>query len=310
MLDTRLVDAGQTTARNGAGSRAAGDVAITDDDEVARDVATFLERFFRFGAAPCVETYMPLFHPDATLFDDGMERPITVPEIPASITATLALAQGFVMVPERWRVRDRSVFVEARNEATVFGVAAEWRSVYRIDLDGDLVHRGRRYYDRAPLLAALDPSTPALPSLAPDAPPAASPAGPSCAAAGVTPEELIDVCQRGFRGAACHEIAGLFRDDAVLIAPALPRPLGRDDVAAHRRALAGLMRGAPVRLRAWAGDDTLVMLEWECDVPTSSGGTYLLGMVDRFDLVDGRILSARTYFDAAALARALLPPIA
>jgi hypothetical protein len=30
-------------------------------------------------------------------------------------------------------------------------------------------------------------------------------------------------------------------------------------------------------------------------------------MVERFDLVAGRVLAARTYFDAAALARALVP---
>ena len=76
--------------------------AATDD----RDVAAFLERFFRFGAEPSVETYMPLFHPDVALFDDGMERPVGHAEIPASIDATLALAQGFRIVPERWRARD------------------------------------------------------------------------------------------------------------------------------------------------------------------------------------------------------------
>ena len=35
-----------------------------------------LQFFFRFGAEPDVATYMPLFHPDVVLFDDGMERPI------------------------------------------------------------------------------------------------------------------------------------------------------------------------------------------------------------------------------------------
>ncbi len=54
-----------------------------------RNVAAFLERFFRFGAEPSVATYMPLFHRDVTLFDDGMARPIGYEEIPASITAPM-----------------------------------------------------------------------------------------------------------------------------------------------------------------------------------------------------------------------------
>jgi hypothetical protein len=36
-------------------------------------------------------------------------------------------------------------------------------------------------------------------------------------------------------------------------------------------------------------------------------GPYALGLVDRLDLVQGRVLSARVYYDTAALARALLP---
>ena len=45
----------------------------------------FLERFRAFGAQPDVARYLALFHPDATLFDSGMQRPITVPEIPEHI---------------------------------------------------------------------------------------------------------------------------------------------------------------------------------------------------------------------------------
>ena len=130
------------------------------------DRAAFLERFVRFGAAPSVESYTALFHEDATLFDDGMERPLTRPEIPAHIQATLALIPGFVMTPERWRARGPAVFVEARNEAKIAGERAFWRSVYRVELAGSLVLRGRRFFDRAPLLARIDPNLARLPELA------------------------------------------------------------------------------------------------------------------------------------------------
>ena len=49
------------------------------------DADGFLERFRAFGAQPDVARYLALFDPDATLFDSGMERPITVPEIPEHI---------------------------------------------------------------------------------------------------------------------------------------------------------------------------------------------------------------------------------
>ena len=125
----------------------------------------FLERFHRFGAEPSVATYLALFHPDATLFDSGMERPITVPEIPEHIESILKLAQGFRMTPERWRLRDATIFVEAHNQATLSGAHVEWPSVYAIDLRGDQVIRGRRYYDRRPLVSRV------FPGVVPEAPP-------------------------------------------------------------------------------------------------------------------------------------------
>ena len=272
-----------------------------------RAVASFLARFFRFGAEPSVETYMPLFHPDVTLFDDGMERPIGYGEIPASITATLALAQGFRMVPERWRHRDGVVFVEARNEATILGTPCFWQSVYRVRLDGDRVIDGRRYYDRAPLLATFDPATPRLPALAAFEPaPTVEPL--ACLERGVTSEELLALLARSWREQVWHALAALFRDDATWHAPGVEGSLRRDAITAFRARFARLLAGVPPRLVASAGDDSLVLTEWRADVPTPSGGSYALGMVERFDLVAGRVLAARTYLDAASLARAVAAP--
>ena len=61
------------------------------------------------------------------------------------------------MTPERWRFREPTLFVEAHNRASLAGHAVEWPSVYCIDLVGDQVIRGRRYYDRAPLVAKVLP---------------------------------------------------------------------------------------------------------------------------------------------------------
>jgi ketosteroid isomerase-like protein len=282
--------------------------ADPDDATDDRDVASFLVRFRRFGAEPAVATYMPLFHPDVALFDDGMERPIGYDEIPASITATLDLAQAFRMVPERWRHRGGVIFVEARNEATILGTPCRWQSVYRVRVARDRVIDGRRYYDRAPLLAAFDPAAPRLVSVA-------TPRGDDhdddglrprpCLDRGVTAAELVELCDRAWRDGCWNEIAATFRDDATWHVPGSDPAIARDGLAGSRRRFARLLGGATPRLRAWAGDDTLLMMEWCADVPARSGDPYVLGMVDRIDLAAGRVLAARTYFDAASLARAL-----
>jgi len=82
----------------------------------------------------------------------------------------------------------------------------------------------------------------------------------------------------------------------------------RAGVAGHRARFARLLGGTGPQVRAWAVDDTLLLVEWRADVPTPAGGAaYVYGMVERFDLVAGRVLTARTSFDAASLARALAP---
>jgi hypothetical protein len=133
---------------------------------VQPDVDRFLERFSRFGAAPSMATYLDLFDPEATLFDSGMPRPIRVAEIPEHIEGILRLVPDFRMAPERWRVCGTTLFVEAQNQASLAGKPLRWHSVYCMDLTGDRVMRGRRYYDRRPLFAALNAELPALPTSA------------------------------------------------------------------------------------------------------------------------------------------------
>jgi limonene-1,2-epoxide hydrolase len=271
--------------------------------------SAFLKRFERFGSEPSVETYLALFHPEARLYDEGMERPIGVSEIPTHIAGVLALVRGFRMQIERWRARGARVFVEAHNSGEVAGSPIAWRAVYRIELEGSLVRDGRRYFDRAPLLARLHPTTPTLDAaLAPHG--RGDPALPSRGAVAgreVAPEEIVGECARAWREDRPEAIAGLFREDGALLAPGLPGPVGADGIAAYQRRLAALLGGARLAPRSWAGDGALLFVEWQADVPTPNG-VYPLGLVDRFDLLRGRVLAARSYFESVALARALRPP--
>jgi limonene-1,2-epoxide hydrolase len=270
------------------------------------DVARFLERFERFGATPSVETYLALFHPDARLFDEGMERPIGVSEIGAHIAGVLALVKGFRMRPERWRARGARVFMEAHNAGEIAGTPVSWRAVYRIELEGSLVRDGRRYFDRAPLLARIDPGVPSLaPWLAPRGGDAPALDG-AVAGSEQSPRELVERCARAWRDGRPEALQDLFREDGSLLAPGLARPLGGSEIAGHYRRLSALLDGAGLSLRSWAGDDSLLFVEWQGAVPTPDG-PYALGLVDRFDLVAGRVLAARSYFESAALARALGP---
>jgi hypothetical protein len=262
--------------------------------------AQFLKRFEHFGSEPSAERYLALFHPEATLFDDGMEHPIGVAEIPAHIEGVLALVKGFRMQPERWRARGRHVMVEAYNHGEVAGHAVSWRAVYRIELEGSRVRDGRRYFDRAALLAVVDPATPSVtPRLAPDAPETRAPAGavPGCALA---PADFVNACADAWREGRPETLASLYREDGSIVLPGLAA-LGGPSLGAAYRKLALLLGGARLTPRAWTGDDALLFIEWEGDL---AGGARF-GAIERFDRTGGLALASRWYFETGALARAL-----
>ncbi len=264
--------------------------------DVPPDARSFLDRFFAFGDRPGTETYLSLFHPDATLFDAGMERPITVPEIPEHIEGILKLVPDFRMVPERWRFRERTLFVEARNQATVGRSGVRWRSVYCVDLEGDRVIRGRRYYDRRALYALLDPALPALSSgepVAGDAPEVADPLP--------GPEPLVRAYADAWRTGDTDALARLFREDATSLGPEMPRPLARTELAHHVGTLHAVFSNLDLELLQWAGDDDLAFVELRLTAEVL-GQPFALGMVDRLDLAGGLVLAARAYFDTLELA--------
>jgi hypothetical protein len=99
-------------------------------------------------------------------------------------------------------------------------------------------------------------------------------------------------------------VAELYREDGALALPGLARPLGGGEIAAGYRRLAALLGGARLAPRSWAGDDALLFVEWEGRIH-GSAGPFWFGAVERFDLLGGRALAARWYFETGALARAL-----
>ncbi len=258
-------------------------------------VDRFLERFVRFGEAPGVQTYLALFHPDATLFDSGMERPIGVPEIPEHIESILKLVPDFTMTPERWRERDGTLFVEARNAARLGPRSARWRSIYCVDLEGDRVIRGRRYYDRRALFALLDPTLPVLVSelTRRDEPQAEWDGG-----AGTIEDTPAEA---GFR-AWLERIGARMRDDACLRVPGQVEPLGRERLAPYAEAVESRLPGLTLERVAAAGDAELGFIEWQARA-RAGGRELAFGVAGRFDGAPGGLLHARLYFDSLAPAQ-------
>ncbi len=258
------------------------------------DPEAFLQRFRRFGASAGVESYLDLFAEDGTLYDEGMATPLTRADIPVHIETLLAMLRDFRMVPERWRFRGSRLFVEARNDARVGEALLHWRAAYVVALEGGRVKRGRRYYDRAPLLAAAAgrPRATVAPDLAEVDELRVAPAEPTRPLR----ERYVDALSSG--DFAC--LPELFREDAALVLPGVSRPLGRSQVAAAHAWLRSQVRDARFELLDWAGDGVLEFLEWRVS-GTRKEAPFTIGIVDRLDCIDGAILHARSYLDTLTL---------
>lgn len=263
------------------------------------DIESFLDRFAAFGRAPSVEGYLPLFHPDATLFDSGMERPLRVPEIPEHIRGVLAAVPDFGFAIEHWRLRGDTLFVEADNRATLGGEPLRWGSVYCITLAGDRVRRGRRYYDRRPLLARLDPSLGAVPSYAP-----VHSEGLAPGTARTPVERFVEDYTALWQQPTPEGFVDFYGEKGTIRNPGMDRPIARDEIPGYYRFLLAVAPDLTMERVSWAGDESLVFVEW-IGRGSIAGTPIRLPVVDGWALEGGLASDGRAYFDSTVVAQAL-----
>ena len=228
------------------------------------DASRWFELFRAFGRTPTPDSYAAVFHPDGEVADSGMAVPTPASQVREAIAHILKLMPDLYIDMKRYRARGDAVFVEAANSGTINGTRVAWDAVYRVHLKDGLVHRGRRFYDQATLFRALRPDMPWLPELP--------------AVHGDDVRDYEDVVPNAPSGLA-------FAAGALIETPDQKRTLAPADLRIH-------LAGSPFEAIDWAGDDTLVFVEWRRG--------DLLG-VDRLDLKDGAIASMRRNFDTLGL---------
>ena len=96
-----------------------------------------------------------LYHPDATLRQPGMERPIGRDEMVAHAARLQALLPDIRLSVLGWAARDDLLLIEWRIRATLGGEPLEWEGVDRFVLRGDRAIDEVVYFDRLPLWARL-----------------------------------------------------------------------------------------------------------------------------------------------------------
>jgi hypothetical protein len=260
------------------------------------DPEGFVRQFARFGEHPSVERYVDLFAPAGTVQHPGMARPLAGREIRDFISAVLLSMPDFELRPLRWCSRGDVAFVEAQSSGSVGDKHASWAAIYRVQLTGSQVLRGRSFYDRADVFAQLQRGEE----------PGYSPSAESIAAAsvvvrGAAETDIEEGVSRRYADAWLNpdpeQIVNFFSAAGSALAPGTQRLTG-DALVYHREKLfdEGTLRQ---RCQDYATGRGCAFFQWEL-AGTIDDRPFSVLAAERLLLDGPKIAESRIYFDTLA----------
>jgi hypothetical protein len=271
----------------------------------------FLEKYTAFGQKPTRESHAQLFAPDATIRHPGMTEPMPAEQYVDFIVQGLKRLPDFHLIPVHWAVNGDTIFVEARNTATVNGRSIVWPATYVVTLREEMVIRGHAHYDRTEALAHFEPN------LASEGPNAhvtilegaathgASASDDDAYAAQVYEKIVVPYAENG-KHMDPQKFQEFYAPDARMINPGFARPLRRDELTGYYTGLKAAIPDLQLRLERWAVAPGLLFIAWTV-TGTIAGKPFELANTDRFTLRDMLAVEGVAYFDNLAL-RALTEP--
>jgi ketosteroid isomerase-like protein len=265
----------------------------------------FLEKYRAFGQKPMRASHACLFADDATIFHPGMIKPMPARQYVDFIVEALKRLPDFHLIPIHWAVNGNTIFVEARNTATVDGRPIEWPAIYVVTLREEMVIRGRPYYDRTEALMHFEP---ALVTNRPNAhisvlqgkAPYGSSASDSEAYAAEVYEKIVKPYAANGQDPDPIKFQHFYAPDAQMINPGFERPLHREELPGYYTGLKSKIRNLQLHLERWAVAPGLLFIEWTV-TGEIAGKPLVLPNTDRFTLRDMLVTEGVAYFDDLAV---------
>lgn len=274
----------------------------------------FLEKYTAFGQAPTREGHAQLFDPGATVLHPGMPEPMPADQYVDFIAQGLKRLPDFHLIPVHWAVNGDTLFVEARNTATVGGRSIVWPATYVVTLGEDLVVRAHAYYDRTEALAHFEPGLAAtgpnahVTVLEGAASHGSSASDDDAYAAQVYKRIVVPYAENG-KHPDPQKFQEFYAPDARMINPGFERPLRRDELAGYYTGLTAAIRDLQLRLERWAVAPGLLFIEWTV-TGEIAGKPFELANTDRFTLRDMLAVEGVAYFDNLTLRELTEPHLA
>ncbi len=105
-----------------------------------------------------IRQFVQLFHPEGTLLQQGMGKPIPRDQIPAHTGRVLALIPDVRIKPVHWAANGEVVLIEWSASGTFRDRKVQWGGASRFTLCDGLILEEIAYWDTLTLRALIDPS--------------------------------------------------------------------------------------------------------------------------------------------------------
>ena len=122
------------------------------------DQKDFVKKFQHAWRDP-IARFGSLFHPEGTLFQQGMERPLKRDEITAHVSRVLTLMPDQRIEVTHWGANGDDVFIEWDASATLRDQPIEWSGASRFTLRDGLIIEEIAYFDTLLLRSVVDDPT-------------------------------------------------------------------------------------------------------------------------------------------------------
>jgi uncharacterized protein (TIGR02246 family) len=101
-----------------------------------------------------------------------------------------------------------------------------------------------------------------------------------------------------------QRFADFYREDGVILNPGMDRPVARREIPGYYQLLLAVAPDLRQNRVSWAGDDTLLYIEWQA-AGSIAGRPLRLPVVDRWLLDGGLATEGIAFFDSITLSQAL-----
>jgi SnoaL-like domain len=269
-------------------------------------VDEFVEQFRQFAANPRPEAFDRMFHPDATLWDAGMNSPARKSQLRRAAMRFLRNIPDFHLTVRRLFARNENVYLLTDNVGTYRGTQVSYPAVYGFRLRGGLIVEGRLFYDQARLLAPIIGGTLVYPVYEPtwdsslvDTP--ARGAGSDIDPAGFV--RAYDALWHADNSEIPIGLAGCYNSDGMILNPGMSRPISKPEIPGLYIRLLSAAPDLDPALQGWAGDSKSLCVEWVYRASSQGDprNTLSLPVVDVFEFTGGGVQFGHAYLDSLTL---------